>query len=187
MNCKRSREHISLFLDGMLPPKAQASLNRHMEDCRECSTYLDDIREVLAQLREEALEPPSDNFEWNLRRKLNQAIAHRDFGEEKQPWNWNRFSWAAAASLILVAGLSYWMQPGDYVPGKESGSSLSGRRVNEPAGARVNWARERPRGASSLRPVASERPGRSAAKSEMAGSMVNPQRADTLSQETPDP
>ncbi len=109
MNCKRAHELISLHLDEQLDPAGQGRLNGHLESCDECTTYLDDLREGLEALRGIEMKEPSANFDWNLRRKLQQA--------QHEPWRfqeaetgrafWPRFTLAAAAALLLTLGGAY--------------------------------------------------------------------------------
>ncbi len=109
MNCKRAHELISYHLDEQLDPAGQSRLNKHLAACDECATYLSDLKEGLNALHELPLEEPSENFDWNLRRKLQQA--------QREPWRyqdspmrsgfWPRFTIAAAAALILTLGGGY--------------------------------------------------------------------------------
>lgn len=132
MKCKRAKENISLFIDGRLDPRDQAQLNEHLERCPDCSTYLEDLRAGLAMLREEGLERPSENFEWNLRRKLQRALARRqesrlpETGGGRDFW---RFGLSAAAALVLVlAGGWIWYQSqfGIPVPDEPAPRNLAG-------------------------------------------------------------
>lgn len=109
MNCKRAHELISLHLDEQLDPAGQSRLNKHLAACDECASYLSDLKAGLSVLHDLPLEEPSENFDWNLRRKLQQA--------QREPWRyqdgpmrsgfWPRFTIAAAAALILTLGGTY--------------------------------------------------------------------------------
>jgi hypothetical protein len=109
MNCKRAQELISLHLDEQLDPAGQGKLNGHLEACDPCSSYLEDLREGLDALRGLELEEPSANFDWNLRRKLQQA-QHEPWRYQEQDTGhgfWPRFTLAAAAALLLTLGGAY--------------------------------------------------------------------------------
>ena len=111
MNCKRAQEAISRFLDEQLDPTAQSDLNRHLERCNDCSAYLDDLREGLTALRSMPLVEPSPNFEWNLKRRLQDAIAEeRVLERHRRPIRfWSPFAISAAAALLLSLGsASVW-------------------------------------------------------------------------------
>ncbi len=111
MNCKRAQEAISRFLDEQLEPTAQSDLNRHLENCDECSTYLEDLREGLTALRNLPLVEPSPNFEWNLKRRMQDTIAEERVLERHRSPNrfWSPFAISAAAALLLTLGsASVW-------------------------------------------------------------------------------
>ena len=114
MNCHRSRSAISLFLDERLDPRQQARLNRHLERCQACSSYLETLRSGLAQLRELPLAEPSPNFEWNLRRKLNEALMEQKLLAKHSPRSafWPRFAVSAAATLVVCLGVGTLWLPG---------------------------------------------------------------------------
>ncbi len=109
MTCKRAQALISLFLDELLDPAQQTRLNRHLGGCVECSAYLQDLQAGLSALHAEPLAEPSVNFDWNLRRKLQQAqleawrYADVDAGRDF----WPRFLLSAAAALLLAVGGGY--------------------------------------------------------------------------------
>ncbi|MCB1161414.1 MAG: zf-HC2 domain-containing protein [Candidatus Krumholzibacteriia bacterium] len=106
MNCKRAQAAISLFLDERLDPAGQTQLNRHLAGCTECTAYLNELKEGLAALHELPLESPSPNFDWNLKRKLQQAQhegwQYRDEDVERRFWP--RFVLSAAAALAIALG-----------------------------------------------------------------------------------
>lgn len=109
MNCKRAQALISLFLDEQLTPADQTRLNRHLADCHDCAAYLRDLQAGLSALRAEPMAEPSVNFDWNLRRKLQQAQFEgwRYAEETGDPRFWPRFLLSAAAALLLALGSGY--------------------------------------------------------------------------------
>ncbi|MGH3001756.1 MAG: zf-HC2 domain-containing protein [Gaiellaceae bacterium] len=56
--CERSRESISLELDGMLSRFERALLERHLRSCASCRAFAVDVRAQTAQLRAAPLEAP---------------------------------------------------------------------------------------------------------------------------------
>lgn len=146
MNCQRARSAISLFLDDRLDPAQQARLNRHLESCEDCSAYLEDLREGLTALRNLPLAEPSANFEWNLRRKLQDAITEQKLLAKHASRSafWPRFSIAAAATILLCLGAaSLWFSNLDHPPLSpvldrpmiaESGESLDGSESLDSSG-----------------------------------------------------
>lgn len=109
MNCKRAQALISLFLDEQLTPADQTRLNRHLADCHDCAAYLRDLQAGLSALRAEPLAEPSVNFDWNLRRKLQQAqLEGWRYAEPTEDARfWPRFLLSAAAALLLALGGGY--------------------------------------------------------------------------------
>lgn len=104
---------MSRDLDGMLPPDATVGLREHVDGCRDCQAFREDLvvgRRLLA-----ATEPRlPDNFDWKLQLRLNQALQQRA-GETAYPWfeepHVRRGSWlpafGAATSLGLAAVLAF--------------------------------------------------------------------------------
>ncbi len=155
MNCKRAKEQISLFLDERLDPSGQSKLNGHLEGCSDCSAYLDDLKTGLAMLKEEAMESPSDNFEWNLRRKLQVAMAQRETvsfderGARRDLWRFGLS--AAAALLIVVTGGTFWYQSQFSSGGPEFQGAEATTGLDENARqGRPGWVEPAP---GSVRPV----------------------------------
>lgn len=153
MRCKKSREYLSLEIDGLLPPVAALELEKHLDVCSECRSYRMDLqtgRRLLA-----ATEPQlSDNFEWRLQLRLNQSLqeaagqtAFPWVYSETNRWNWLRdFGTAAAVGMAAVLAFALFLGPGGYPTGTNlvgsspvqtvasgSGRSLSSALSNSPA------------------------------------------------------
>ena len=112
MKCRNAREAISSYLDDRLDQAGQAELNRHMENCSECSSFLQDLQEGLAMLHEIPLEEPSPNFEWNLKRKLQTAMTEERVLERysRKSAFWPQFTASAAAALLIALGAAWlWL------------------------------------------------------------------------------
>lgn len=143
MTCKRAQALISLFLDEQLAPAEQPRLNRHLSTCSECAAYLRDLQAGLSALHAEPLAEPSINFDWNLRRKLQQAqleawrYAEPDAGRDF----WPRFLLSAAAALLLTVGGGYTAYrlaqapalPPTPLVGSPAPGSVAGRDLGIPA------------------------------------------------------
>jgi len=153
MNCKRAKENISLFIDGQLEPAGQARLNEHLEICPDCSSYLDDLKAGLAVLHGEGMEDPPENFEWNLRRKIQLAMTQResfpleDRSDRRDLWRFGLS--AAAALLIMLSGGTLWYQ--SQFSGQSPGLTGTGLQVSgeEDTGrvGRPGWVDPLPGGA----------------------------------------
>jgi hypothetical protein len=140
MNCKRAQAAISLFLDERLDPAGQTQLNRHLARCTECTAYLQDLREGLAALHELPLESPSINFDWNLKRKLQQAQheawQYRELETERRFWPRFVLSAAAALAVALAGGALVYraMQAPSMFPPALGGSGPQGGLAQETGG-----------------------------------------------------
>ena len=129
MRCKQARDAISFFLDDQRDPTGQSRLNRLLEGCSECAAYLEDLREGLGMLHEMDLEEPSRNFEWNLRRKIQDAVLEHRLLERRAPAFsfWPRFALSAAAALLLsLGGASLWYAGLDDAPTQNNSHYATG-------------------------------------------------------------
>lgn len=104
---------MSRDLDGMLPPDVTVGLREHVDGCRDCQAFREDL--VLGRRLLAATEPRlPDNFDWKLQLRLNQALQQRA-GETAYPWHEEpqvrRGAWlpafGAATSLGLAAVLAF--------------------------------------------------------------------------------
>ena len=113
MRCSKARDYLSRDMDGLLPPDATAGLRDHVDKCRECQSFREDL--VLGRRLMAASEPQlPDNFDWKLQLRLNQALQQRA-GETAYPWQEEsasrRNAWlpafGAATSIGLAAVLAF--------------------------------------------------------------------------------
>ena len=115
--CDRSRESISLRLDGALSTFEAALLDRHLRRCADCRAFAADVSAQATLLRGAALEQPSRRVEIPARRSTAvRRSAVTAFGA---------FAAAAVAAMALVSSGSH----------ERTGSSLSAAaaaRVGKP-------------------------------------------------------
>jgi hypothetical protein len=118
MNCQRSRELLSDYIEETLPPPVLTELQAHLETCHECRALTESLREVVAALaafREP--EPPSDLTERILERTrpVLRAAQGRRLDRAAAPsfW-WSATNWLAAAAVL--AGVLVWRPP-EFVAG----------------------------------------------------------------------
>lgn len=126
---------MSRDLDGMLPPDATVGLREHVDGCRDCQAFREDL--VLGRRLLAATEPSlPDNFDWKLQLRLNQALQQRA-GETAYPWHEEpqvrRGAWVpafgAATSLGLAAVLAFavFLGPRESVPVVTTGAPVASR------------------------------------------------------------
>jgi predicted anti-sigma-YlaC factor YlaD len=94
--CQRTRERISLDLDGELSPHESVLLERHLSHCPDCTLFADDVRRYTSLLRAVPLEqvPPFAVPHWATARRLSVRVGAG-------------VASTAAAALVAVSVLTY--------------------------------------------------------------------------------
>ena len=94
--CHRTRERISLDLDGELSLHESALLERHLSYCSECALFADDVRHQTGLLRAAPLEqpPPFAVPHWATARRFSVRVGAA-------------VASTAAAALVAVSVMSY--------------------------------------------------------------------------------
>ncbi len=126
MRCNKATGYLSQGMDEQLPPDVTVELTRHLDGCESCQAYREDL--LVARRLITATEPEiSENFEWKLQLRLNQAM-QQAVGESAYPWesdeadrwHWFRnFGAATAVGLAAVLALAMFIGPvgGPQAPG----------------------------------------------------------------------
>jgi len=60
MSCRELVQVITDYIEGAMPFEGRLRFEAHLEECRYCVSYLDQMRETIAtvgQLKEDALDP----------------------------------------------------------------------------------------------------------------------------------
>jgi hypothetical protein len=143
MRCPKAKDFISREMDEQLPPDVTVKLTEHLDSCRGCREYRDDL--LVGQRMIAATAPVlPDNFDWKLQLKLNQTLQHAA-GETAYPWAetdqdkglWLRnFGAAAAVGMAAVLALAMFLGPvsGPSDSGRGLPSSGSSALVNDNQG-----------------------------------------------------
>jgi predicted anti-sigma-YlaC factor YlaD len=94
--CHRTRERISLDLDGELSLHESALLERHLSYCSECALFAADVRHQTGLLRAAPLEqpPPFAIPKWATARRFSARVGAA-------------VASTAAAALVAVSVMSY--------------------------------------------------------------------------------
>jgi predicted anti-sigma-YlaC factor YlaD len=101
--CNRTRERISLALDGELSPHESVLLERHLSHCSDCALFADDVRRHTSVLRSAPLEqaPPLAVPHWATARRFSVRIGAV-------------VASTAAAALVAVSVVSYGKTSGTH-------------------------------------------------------------------------
>ena len=101
-------ERLSEYLDDELTPTETAAIESHLENCRDCSAVLSDLKQVVARARHLDRRPP--------RRDLWPGIAERIGATPARPlvlrrkWSFSVPQLAAAAvALMTLSGGTVWL------------------------------------------------------------------------------
>jgi hypothetical protein len=102
--CHRTRERISLELDGELSPHESVLLARHLSYCADCAIFAGDVRRHTGLLRTAPLEqpPPFTVPHWATARRFSVRVGAA-------------VASTAAAALVAVSVVSY-SKPSDSHP-----------------------------------------------------------------------
>jgi hypothetical protein len=129
MDCERSQEHISQYLDGDLDELISVEVTGHLSVCSECALLYEDFASILSNctpdLAADASEPPNSRALWcRINNVIESDLESRPEPEpEKLGWfarGWNlTFSQAGAAvlgvavisSLLTVVGVKNYLEP----------------------------------------------------------------------------
>ncbi len=144
MRCTNARRFLSQAMDEQLPPAVTRQLDEHLDGCRNCRDFREDL--VLGRRLLGATEPSlPENFDWRLQLRLNQALQHAA-GETAYPWleekpprrAWaGSFTTAAAFGLAAVLALAMFIGPVDRTASVGSGR-VAGFAGSLPVTARVS-------------------------------------------------
>jgi len=110
MNCRRARQLLFDFVDGMSHEVSRADLDRHLGECVECERFAAELTKSLALIHQAPMETLDENFNWKVRlaihRERNQA---RSRTEASSAWAraWSRryaLSAGVMFGVVLVVG-----------------------------------------------------------------------------------
>jgi hypothetical protein len=112
MNCRRAKQLIYDYLDGIIGDSDRITLERHLSECRSCETFTTQLGKSLDLLHRAPEEMPSDNFNWMVRLRLAQeknAIGMAAQRDLFRTWNL-RFALSALSTFVLIVagGILLW-------------------------------------------------------------------------------
>jgi hypothetical protein len=112
MNCRRARNLIHDFIDGLINDQDRSALEQHLSRCTSCEREAEGLSKSLALLPRLQTEQLDENFAWKVRLAIARERNHRaDTGAAAQTWfhAWNtRFAVSAASAFAVVAVAGYF-------------------------------------------------------------------------------
>lgn len=106
MRCKTANELFLRNLDGLLTESEKVNLQAHLEICQKCAANASEMEECLKLLDDLPEMELSDNFEWNVKRRIaleKSKVMREQAGSILGNGAWaGRFVAAAAAAMIIV-------------------------------------------------------------------------------------
>jgi hypothetical protein len=127
MRCRTAKDHFCRNRDGTLDEAARMRLQEHLDKCPECAAFCGEMDGCLEMLEGLGEIEVSENFEWNLKRRIAMEKAQamrRSATGDVGGFVWgSKFVMAAAATLVIaLAGA--WMLAGD-----DAGDLTAGERL----------------------------------------------------------
>lgn len=128
MRCSKARELFFGNYDGLLDEAQKMKLQAHLDRCPECASFVEEMESNLVMLRGLPEMTPSENFGWNLKRRILQEksrLMRQASGAYFHDTRWGMKFAASAAAVIVVALVGAWFLFGDH-PATTNGSYIAG-------------------------------------------------------------
>lgn len=98
MDCKKAKNLMSAYVDGMLESAEKSAFEAHIHTCKDCERELELLKSTLNLLADAKYSAP-ENFTYEVREKLKSAVP-----EKRRTFaRFGKFSACAAAFVILAA------------------------------------------------------------------------------------
>jgi anti-sigma factor RsiW len=99
MSCEQYERDLALAVEGDLPERESASLERHLQHCVRCQQFLGDLKQSQRKLKDLAAEPVEEATLAGVRKRVAAVLQE----PARPPWVVPASGWALAASLAVVA------------------------------------------------------------------------------------
>jgi Putative zinc-finger len=114
VNCRRSQELMSDFVEGTLGPPLDRELRAHLATCLECRELIEALREVMESLRSFSAPEPSERLTERILERTRPVLEAARAAVEEDPFSgptlWRTASgWLAAAAVL--ASVLLWHPP----------------------------------------------------------------------------
>jgi hypothetical protein len=117
MRCAKARELYFGSYDGIIDEAKRMKLQAHLDRCAGCASFVEEMEGCLGMLKDLPELSPSENFSWNLKRRILQEKSRllRRAGSSYFPdIHWGMKFVASAAAVIVVALVGAWFLLGDH-------------------------------------------------------------------------
>ncbi|MDD3642165.1 MAG: zf-HC2 domain-containing protein [Candidatus Krumholzibacteria bacterium] len=122
MRCTRAREYICSNRDGALDEQRRIELQKHLASCPACAEWCGEMDQCMEMIGRLPDAEPSENFEWNIKRRIAMERARALRRETASPfasraWGSRFLAGAAAALVVFIAGAWLITRSGPDGPG----------------------------------------------------------------------
>jgi hypothetical protein len=128
MKCSKAKEHYFSNRDGLLNESERMELQIHMQECSNCAGFCEEMDESLSLLKNLPGGEVSENFVWNVKRKIARQKVELMRGEHhfRQRQRWMSKFVAAAAAVLIIFAAAAWLYTGTTGDGTELEVAESG-------------------------------------------------------------
>lgn len=107
MNCQETRESMSAFYDGELPPEQESMMSDHIDGCKSCAEELSDFNSLSAMTKERRpSEPPAEMWS-DIERVLDSGESVQRVELARQSNRRVAMLFVVAATVLVAIGVSW--------------------------------------------------------------------------------
>lgn len=101
MKCKTIHNKIIFFVEGSLPTNKSILIEEHLQECKECLAFAEELKKSLAIIQTEKIKESDPFFYTRLKARM---VNQLEKGTSKIPY-FIRFLQPVAFSLLLMVGI----------------------------------------------------------------------------------
>ena len=104
MNCNRCDQLLDEYIAGSLSTDQVQALERHLEECKDCRSDLDEVRSLLSAVEKLPREISPEHDLWP---RISRRIESSESAQARGPWRLGASQWLQLAAILgfLVIGL----------------------------------------------------------------------------------
>lgn len=134
MDCKKTRQLLSEYIDGQLNNREARNIEKHLSDCSSCAQEYEELKKLVKELNKASGIKAPENFLNGVRKKQKEdSVKTGKLEFLKNFWNKTpRVAVTAAAAIILIILLFDFERPDDIIkPGIDITEHKSGGKTLE--------------------------------------------------------